>query len=100
MSHLRHSERHLRAFGGLFIRHDLSEAARIVHRIAVPDRQGRGIGGTLSPPGPPGSCSEAQIFDFVEAARADTMLAGLVNVDERALSLDCACDMLGVRECC
>lgn len=89
-----------RGFGGLFITHDLSEATRLAHRIAVLDRQGRGVIGSLSPPGAPGTRSEATILDFVETARADPLLADLVNVDERALSLDCACDSLGFRRCC
>lgn len=89
-----------RGFGGLFITHDLSEATRLAHRIAVLDRQGRGVIGSLSPPGTPGARSEATILDLVETARADPLLADLVNVDERALSLDCACDSLGFRRCC
>lgn len=89
-----------RGFGGLFITHDLSEAARLANRIAVLDRQGRGVIGILTPPGNPGSRSEAELFDFVETARADVLLGDLVNVDERALSLSCACDSLGFRRCC
>lgn len=89
-----------RGFGGLFITHDLHEAARLSHRIAVLDRQGKGIPGSLTPPGQPGQRSEKQVFDFVEQARTDPLLFDLVNVDERALSLDCACDTLGFRRCC
>lgn len=89
-----------RGFGGLFITHDLSEAARLSHRIAVLDKQGKGILGSLTPPDAPGHRSEARIFDFVEAARNDPLLHDLVNVDERAVSLDCACDTLGFRRCC
>jgi len=89
-----------RGFGGLFITHDLYEAARLADRIAVLDRQGKGIMGSLAPPGPAGARSEMQIFDFVEQARRAPLLSDLVNVDERALSLDCACDTLGFRRCC
>lgn len=89
-----------RGFGGMFITHDLHEAARLSHRIAVLDRQGRGIPGSLVPPGAPGTRSEAQLFDFVERARGDPLLHDLMNVDERALPLDCACDTLGFRRCC
>lgn len=89
-----------RGFGGLFITHDLHEAARLSHRIAVLDRQGKGILGGLAPPGQPGQRDEGQIFRFVEQARTDPLLFDLVNVDERALSLDCACDTLGFRRCC
>lgn len=89
-----------RGFGGMFITHDLAEAARVSHRIAVMDRKGAGILGSLTPPDAPGTRSEAQIFDFVEAFRNDPLLHDLVNVDERAVSLDCACDTLGFRSCC
>jgi len=89
-----------RGFGGLFITHDLTEAARLSHRIAVMDRQGKGILGSLTPPGTPGQRNEAQIFDFTQDARNDPLLHDLVNVDERAVALDCACDTLGFQRCC
>jgi len=89
-----------RGFGGVFITHDLAEAARLSHRIAVLDRQGRGILGSLTPPGMPGQRSEAQIFKFTQIARDDPLLYDLVNVDERAVTLDCACDTLGFQRCC
>ncbi len=89
-----------RGFGGLFITHDLHEAARLSHRIAVMDRQGRGILGSLTPPGTPGARSEAQIFDFTQEARNHPLLHDLLNVDERAVTLDCACDTLGFQRCC
>jgi NitT/TauT family transport system ATP-binding protein len=89
-----------RGFGGLFITHDLHEAARLSHRIAVMDRQGKGILGSLTPPGTPGARSEAQIFDFTQEARPDPLLHDLLNVDERAVTLDCACDTLGFQRCC
>lgn len=90
----------VRGFGGLFITHDLHEAARLSHRIAVMDRQGKGIPGSLTPPGKPGQRSAAQIFDFTQEARTDPLLHDLVNVDERAIALDCACDTLGFQRCC
>ena len=89
-----------RGFGGLFITHDLTEAARLSHRIAIMDRQGKGILGSLTPPGTPGARSEAQIFDFTQEARNHPLLHDLVNVDERAVTLDCACDTLGFQRCC
>jgi len=89
-----------RGFGGLFITHDLAEAARLSHRIAVLDRRGKGVLGSLTPPDAPGTRSEAQILGFTETARQDPLLNDLVNVDERALSLDCACDTLGFQRCC
>ncbi|RFU11666.1 ATP-binding cassette domain-containing protein [Rhodobacteraceae bacterium W635] len=91
---------HTRGFGGLFITHDLTEAALLSHRIAVMDRHGKGILGSLTPPDTPGQRSEAQIFEFTQAARSDPMLYDLVNVDERAVTLDCACDTLGFQRCC
>lgn len=88
-------------FGGLFITHDLAEAARIADRIAVLDRKGEGILGSLAPEGAPGTRPEAAIFDFVQRQIAENpLLADLVNVDERALEYDCACDTLGPRRCC
>ena len=89
-----------RGFGGLFITHDLHEAARLSHWIAVMDRQGKGILGSLTPPGTPGARSEAQIFDFTQGARTDPLLHDLLNVDERAVALDYACDTLGFQRCC
>lgn len=100
MQDLVHSLAEARGFGGLFITHDLTEAARLAHRIAVMDRQGRGILGSLTPPDAPGMRSEAQIFAFVERARHDPLLQDLVHVDERAMTLDCACDTLGFQRCC
>ena len=89
-----------RGFGGPFITHALHEAARLSHRIAVMDRQGKGILGSLVPPGTPGARSGAQIFDFTQEARDHPVLHDLLNVDERAVTLDCACDMLGFQRCC
>ncbi|GAA5080799.1 ABC transporter ATP-binding protein [Roseibacterium beibuensis] len=88
-------------FGGLFITHDLSEAARVADRIAVLDRKGDGIIGALTPEGTPGARREADIFAFVQREMTgNPLLADLVNVDERALDYDCACDTLGPRRCC
>lgn len=89
------------ARGGLFITHDLAEAARVADRIAVLDRRGKGILGALTPPGPRGGRSDSEIFDFVQEALAhDPLLKDLVHVDERAMPLDCACDTLAPRRCC
>lgn len=56
--------------------------------------------GSLTPRGTPGARNKAQVFDFTQGARNHPLLHDLVNVDERAVSLDCACDTLGVRRCC
>ncbi|MCC1481060.1 ABC transporter ATP-binding protein [Roseibaca sp. Y0-43] len=88
-------------FGGLFITHDLTEAARIADRIAVLDRKGEGILGSLKPEGRPGTRSEAAIYAFVQHETAtNPLLADLMNVDERALTYDDACDTSGPRRCC
>lgn len=41
-------------FAALFITHDLMEAVRIAHRVAVMDAHGRGIAGERAVPGAPG----------------------------------------------
>jgi NitT/TauT family transport system ATP-binding protein len=88
-------------FGGLFITHDLTEAARLADRIAVLDRKGEGILGGLMPEGRPGSRPEAAIFDFVQRETAtNPLLADLVNMDERALTHDSTSDRSDPRRCC
>ena len=91
-----------RAFGGMFITHDLAEAARLADGIAVLDRQGKGILGTLTPPGKRGERSDVEIFDFVQQSLyGNPLLRDLVHVDERAMPLDLVCDVgLGPRRCC
>ncbi len=91
-----------RAFGGMFITHDLAEAARLADHIAVLDRQGKGVLGTLTPPGQRGHRSDVDIFDFVQQSLyGDPLLSDLVHVDERAMPLDLVGDAgLGPRRCC
>ncbi|EKV28956.1 ABC transporter [Caenispirillum salinarum AK4] len=74
-------------FGALFITHDLMEAARIAHRIAVMDVHGRGIVGARTLPGSPGERTEAEVFTLVGAFLGDDPLFRHVHdVDERRLA--------------
>ncbi|MFN3994369.1 MAG: ABC transporter ATP-binding protein [Tabrizicola flagellatus] len=71
-------------FGALFITHDLAEAARIAHRIAVLDAQGRGLRGVRDVPGAPGARSDAAVFATVQDWLArDPAFAHVHDVDER-----------------
>ncbi|MEC3860949.1 ATP-binding cassette domain-containing protein [Mesobacterium sp. TK19101] len=88
-------------FAGLFITHDLTEAARVAHRIAVMDARGQGILGSVTPPGRIGHRSEAQLFGFVQECLANNPLfADLDSVDERAAPTFCGCDPIGLSRCC
>lgn len=72
---------------GLFITHDLLEAARIAHRIAVLDLRGLGILGTRLLPDDPRGRSDAMIFDWVQRALADDPLFRHIHdVDERQIA--------------
>lgn len=72
---------------GLFITHDLHEAARVAHRIAVLDTRGAGILGDRQLPGHPGSRSDAQLQAWVAAALAhDPLFRHIHDVDERQIA--------------
>ncbi|MCB1364297.1 MAG: ATP-binding cassette domain-containing protein [Rhodobacteraceae bacterium] len=72
---------------GLFITHDLHEAARIAHRVAVLDTYGAGVLGDRPLPGRPGSRSEAQVQDWVGAALSrDPLFRHIHDVDERQIA--------------
>jgi NitT/TauT family transport system ATP-binding protein len=72
---------------GLFITHDLSEAARIAHRIAVLDTNGRGILGARRLDGAPRKRSDGDVFDWVQrATRADPIFRHIHDVDERQIA--------------
>jgi NitT/TauT family transport system ATP-binding protein len=72
---------------GLFITHDLSEAARVAHRIAVLDTAGRGIRGDRALPQQPGERSDAALFDWVShAMRDDPIFRHIHDVDERQIA--------------
>lgn len=72
---------------GLFITHDLNEAARIAHRVAVLDTYGAGILGDRPLPGRPGARSEAEVRDWVAAAlERDPLFRHIHDVDERQIA--------------
>jgi NitT/TauT family transport system ATP-binding protein len=72
------------SFGALFVTHDLFEAARIAHRIAVMDARGQGIAGERMVDGLPGHRTDRQIFDLVTHYLASDSLFRHVNdIDER-----------------
>lgn len=74
-------------FGGLFITHDLTEAARIAHRIAVLDVGGRGIAGTRIPDGEPGARGAEALFSLTQHYQhEDPLFRHIHDVDERRLS--------------
>jgi len=72
---------------GLFITHDLAEAARLAHRIAVLDTRGAGILGERPLAGEPAQRSDAAVFTWVqEALRHDPLFRHIHDVDERQLA--------------
>lgn len=73
--------------GGLFITHDLHEALRICHRIAVLDRHGQGILDCVTVPETPGNRSEEMIFETARRLISDHPLFAVVDEhDERRLA--------------
>ncbi len=72
---------------GLFITHDLMEAARLSDRIAVLDARGRGILGERPVPGKRGERDDAWLFGWVQRALSDDPLfADIHDVDERNIA--------------
>ena len=72
---------------GLFITHDLYEAARIAHRIAVLDTQGNGILGERRLEDAPQSRDDAEIFRWVQnALTSDPLFRHMYDVDERQIA--------------
>ncbi|WBU53992.1 ABC transporter ATP-binding protein [Paracoccus sp. SCSIO 75233] len=73
-----------KGIAGLFITHDLEEAARLSHRIAVLDTRGRGVLGTRSLKGTPSGRTDETVHDWVKAAlRQDPIFRHIHDVDER-----------------
>lgn len=71
-------------FAALFITHDVMEATRIAHRIAVLDLRGQGIAGTRTLPGEPGSREENFCFILRQRFLAeDPLFRHIHDVDER-----------------
>ena len=72
---------------GLFITHDLAEAARVAHRVAVMDTHGAGVLGHRPLPGMPGARSDGQVQDWVAAALTrDPLFRHVHDVDERQIA--------------
>lgn len=75
------------ALSGLFITHDLHEAARLSHRIAVLDTLGNGVLGDRTPPGAPGQRSDAEIANWVQSGlQRDPLFRHIHDVDERQIT--------------
>lgn len=72
---------------GLFITHDLMEAARMSDRIAVLDHKGNAISGTRTPPGTRGQREDSYLFNWVQTLlRDDPLFRHIHDVDERQIS--------------
>jgi NitT/TauT family transport system ATP-binding protein len=72
---------------GLFITHDIHEALRICHRIAVLDRHGQGILDCVPIPDTPGHRSEEMIFETARRLISNHPLFAVVyEHDERRLA--------------
>ena len=74
-------------FAALFVTHDLTEAARVAHRIAVLDANGRGIAGIRAVPGEPGSRDARGLFELVQTfEHDDPLFRHIHDVDERRIA--------------
>ena len=75
------------SLGALFVTHDLAEAARVAHRIAVMHPTGQGIAGLRPVPGTPGHRTETEIFDLTRHWQAeDPLFRHIHDVDERRIA--------------
>lgn len=75
------------SLSGLFITHDLHEAARIAHRVAVLDTHGKGILGVRILPDTPPARSDNSVFDWVQSAlERDPAFRHIHDVDERQIA--------------
>lgn len=75
------------SFGGVFVTHDLSEAARVCDRILVLEVQGRGIAGERIVPGRPGSRADREIFELMlHWVHDDPLFRHIHDVDERRVA--------------
>nr|CAD6405503.1 ABC transporter ATPase [Rhizobium sp. Q54] len=76
-----------RSLSGLFITHDLSEAVRVAHRIAVLDRNGRGIAGSRTVPSLPGLRDDRMVFETAHGfLNEDRLFAHVNDYDERSMA--------------
>ena len=72
---------------GLFITHDLMEAARLADRIAVLDARGNGLMGEVPLPGPPGSRDDVWLFDWTRRSLDENPIFRDIHaVDERQIA--------------
>ncbi|HWV81910.1 MAG TPA: ATP-binding cassette domain-containing protein [Hyphomicrobiaceae bacterium] len=71
-------------FGALFVTHDLFEAVRVAHRIAVMEAHGQGLVGERVIDGIPGCRADRTVFETVAGYLAEDRLFRHVNdIDER-----------------
>ena len=76
-----------RRLSGLFITHDLHEAARIAHRIAVLDTRGNGILGERRLAEDPLARDDSTVFRWVQNALTnDPLFRHIHDVDERQIA--------------
>ncbi|MCC7348719.1 MAG: ATP-binding cassette domain-containing protein [Variibacter sp.] len=74
-------------FAALFITHDLMEAVRTAHRIAVLDLNGRGIAGERTLTGEPGERDDVEVFQAVQRfLKDDPVFRHIHDVDERRVA--------------
>jgi NitT/TauT family transport system ATP-binding protein len=74
-------------FAALFVTHDMMEAARVAHRIAVMDADGRGISGERIVPGEPGEREDGFLFETVSRfLNDDPLFRHVHDVDERRVA--------------
>ncbi len=74
-------------FAALFVTHDLMEAGRIAHRVAVMEVSGRGISGTRRLSGEPGERADEAIFAQTQRfLKQDPLFRHLHDVDERRIA--------------
>jgi NitT/TauT family transport system ATP-binding protein len=72
------------SFAALFVTHDLTEAARIAHRMVALDPAGQGIATERRLPGEPGRRGEQDIHETVQTVlREDTMFRRVYDAEER-----------------
>lgn len=72
------------SFAALFVTHDLLEAARIAHRIAVLDACGDSVAGVRTLPGAPGSRDARALFELTQHFECeDPLFRHIHDVDER-----------------
>lgn len=72
---------------GLFITHDLQEAARLADRIAVLDSRGNGVLGLRPVPLAPQERTEKDVFNWVQTVlKEDPLFRHIHDVDERQIA--------------